>query len=371
MKINRLSYCNKRTGWNLDNLMLKDLNLLVGASGVGKTQILRAILSLKKIAGGKSINGAEWTVEFNHNGKEYRWDGKFDAVETSDDLILDADSPKVTFVKERLICDGEVLIERTTDSLLYKGEKTVKLDASASALKLLNEEEPIRPVYEAFEHVYELGNDYMGVRILPYLVEESDKFDSKAKISKIRNLSPIAKLYLLKQHVPDSFNKIREDFIQLFNNVEDIDFALGAFFNGKTFPILRIKERGVDCWIPQNDISAGMRRCLSEIISLHLADDGDVILVDEFENSLGVNCIDVMADSILYPEADIQFIITSHHPYIINSIPSTAWKIVTRNGSEVKTSDAGDLGIDIHSKHDAFMQLMQKDAFTQGVSEAR
>lgn len=40
--------------------------------------------------------------------------------------------------------------------------------------------------------------------------------------------------------------------------------------------------------------------------------------VYEFENGLGVNCIDVLAEILLSERKDLQFIITSHHPKIIN-----------------------------------------------------
>lgn len=50
MKINRLSYTNKASGWDLKPLEFDQLTLLVGASGVDKTRILKSILDLKKNA---------------------------------------------------------------------------------------------------------------------------------------------------------------------------------------------------------------------------------------------------------------------------------------------------------------------------------
>ena len=91
-----------------------------------------------------------------------------------------------------------------------------------------------------------------------------------------------------------------------------------------------------------------------------------MILIDEFENSLGVNCIEEVAELVLYPEVDIQFILTSHHPYIINNIDFNNWKIVVRDGSMVSVHSAKDLQIGSHSKHDAFMQLIQTSAYKTG-----
>ncbi|MDM8527422.1 hypothetical protein QUF58_04350 [Anaerolineales bacterium HSG24] len=43
MRIKQFSYENKRLGWKLNPVEFSTVNLLVGASGVGKTQILDAL----------------------------------------------------------------------------------------------------------------------------------------------------------------------------------------------------------------------------------------------------------------------------------------------------------------------------------------
>ncbi|MDV2999866.1 MAG: hypothetical protein N5P05_001472 [Chroococcopsis gigantea SAG 12.99] len=49
------------------------------------------------------------------------------------------------------------------------------------------------------------------------------------------------------------------------------------------------------------------------ISQLYLAPDNSIILIDEFENSLGVNCLDSVTELVLNNNK-LQFIITSHHP---------------------------------------------------------
>ena len=48
MYIKSLIYEDQSTDWELKSISFKQLTLLVGASGVGKTQILKALLNLKK-----------------------------------------------------------------------------------------------------------------------------------------------------------------------------------------------------------------------------------------------------------------------------------------------------------------------------------
>ncbi|MCY7358691.1 MAG: AAA family ATPase, partial [Rudanella sp.] len=110
---------------------------------------------------------------------------------------------------------------------------------------------------------------------------------------------------------------------------------------------------------------AGMYRTLIHIMELHLSAEGTVILIDEFENSLGVNCIDELTTEVKGAVGRIQFIITSHHPYIINSISTANWKIVTREGGRVRAQDAETFNIG-RSKHEAFIQLLNLPAYTTG-----
>ncbi len=116
MKIKQLSYHNKATGWQLAPMEFGDLNLLVGASGVGKTQILKAILDLKRIANGESLNGVKWdiTFEVDEHEHEYHWRGEFATTGTGDiDEFLDEKykaQHRSKIVQESLLLNGTEII---------------------------------------------------------------------------------------------------------------------------------------------------------------------------------------------------------------------------------------------------------------------
>ncbi|MCB4235556.1 hypothetical protein LDL59_11875 [Kaistella anthropi] len=79
MTISEFKFEDKSLDWRLEQLPLSKLTLLVGASGVGKTQILRALMALKQIAGGSSINGINWKIEFSTlSNQSYVWEGEFE-----------------------------------------------------------------------------------------------------------------------------------------------------------------------------------------------------------------------------------------------------------------------------------------------------
>lgn len=366
MKLKKLFYKNNLTGWNVEEVKFDNLTLLVGASGVGKTQILHALSSLARIAQGDSENGIEWELSFVQNGIGYIWAGKFEIVTSDIEDVYNFKAQTYKILQESLLVGEEEIIRRDQDQLMFGGKPTVKLDACKSAIELLKAEEEMAPVYRGFKHLYQLTTDRLGISLSPYLKKNEDVADL-GTIKEQELLNPFDKLFLLKRNNLPEFNVIKEQFMEIFPLVEEIDFAVGSFFNEKPFPILKIKEKNVDSWILQPNISSGMRRTLAQIITLVLADDGDIVLIDEFENGLGVNCINQLAELILDPDSDIQVIMTSHHPYIINAIPFNKWKVVTREASNVSVHTAAELNIGQHSKHDAFMQLIQTSAYKTGV----
>jgi len=63
-----------------------------------------------------------------------------------------------------------------------------------------------------------------------------------------------------------------------------------------------------------------------------------------------------LTDDLIHENKTLQFIATSHHPYIINNIPYEYWKIVTRQGGHIRICNASDYHLG-KSKQDAFIQL--------------
>ncbi len=362
MRIKKLTFENTETGWKIENLEFGKLSLLVGASGVGKTQILKVIMGLKDIANGKSQSHYKWCVFFDERNNNYKWEGEYSGpqYDFKDYAVID----NTNIITETISKDNTIIVSRTKEGIVFDGQKTPKLDSSQSVIALLKEEELIKPIYQAWSNItiMEVKNDSQS----PRLTEKNIETLKSLEAIRIINSPLIEKLFLLQTNKIDIFKEIEDTFKSIFPTVEKIDFVKKLNDN-YIEPCLFITEIGVKKWISQPNISSGMLRTLMQITMIKLASDGDVILIDEFENSLGVNCIDDVADLVLHPDANVQFIITSHHPYIINNIPFKNWKIVTRNGSTVSVLRPEELNIGTHSKHEAFMQLIQTDAYKKGI----
>lgn len=377
MKLKSIKYINNEQEWGFEKVDFFDLTLLVGVSGVGKTQILRSIYALKKIAKGSNENGVKWEVEFETlKGNTYFWRGEFENLKSQDELseLIGSDKeaikPKIIF--EEIILNEITIIERNQDRFIFNGNEMPKLISTESAINILKEEELISDLYDNFKLIiYRDHTQKEGVRFSRFSIEKLKKKYTNFQEIKESDLETFDKLGLVYDIEKSVFEEIKSRFIDVFPQVEDVkvepikDNELSNFIFEAT--IIQIKEVGVQKWIPHNRMSSGMLRTLLHIAEMYLWNEGTIILIDEFENSLGLNCIDVLTEDLIYDDNNIQFIATSHHPYIINKIPFDYWKIVTRKGGVIKTFDAKEFDMG-DSHHDRFMSLINHPFYKQGIS---
>jgi hypothetical protein len=115
-------------------------------------------------------------------------------------------------------------------------------------------------------------------------------------------------------------------------------------------------------------MSSGMQRYLSFLVHLSFAPRGTVALIDELESSFGINCLPAATDFLLSRAPDLQLILTSHHPYIIQKLPIDLWKIVTRKGSHVRVLNASAIpALQARSHVDRFTRLINLPEYEQGI----
>ncbi|MCK4764753.1 MAG: ATP-binding protein [Candidatus Aminicenantes bacterium] len=410
MKIKEISFKNNAHTWELEPTKFSDLTLLVGASGVGKTQILNSIMKLVKISNGDVYNGVEWDLSFTgDNNENYRWIGEFEAIKGERKQVFEEKDinegvgfkqiPKL--LMEKLYLEGELVFEREGNAVIYEKKEAPKISPHKSVLNLFTTENKIIPVKEAFDKITfldyqrekkfripsefdekmknempryapELENRYLdevlGEKSRFFFLEPFlEKMSHSEKFFVLTILdAPFAlifKLFIAAMYLNGRFVDIVEDFKDVFPRVEDVRFEL---LEDKERYELQIKERDTG-WIPTGEISDGMFKTLLHIAEIKLLTPGFVVLIDEFENSLGVNCIDTVAGNLIDRGKDLQYIITSHHPYIINNIDMKHWQVVVRKGTKVSTKTPQQLKLG-KSKHEAFKQLLNTEEFSEGIS---
>lgn len=377
MYIKSLAAKNLAEGWELEEVELDyNLTLLVGISGAGKTQILKSLDNLKRIINGEAVEGFEWKVVFELlGGRMYEWRGKFsveeDYKQSSKErqikpieakvklphLLLGNDS--VELIEEYLvnIQSNRVIIERIKEQTLYKGDNMPRLSKDESTLHLFQEEALFSEIVQYFNYL--LFKDQTRKVDHAILSEQEGRLfllqgGIEAEQLKITGYNNVFKYSLVAEEVK---HLIDSAFMDVFPEIEGISSRIYFTEDNKILK-LRLKLKNSDTWIEQEQISSGMLRFLMLLIDLYLSPDGSIFLIDEIENSLGINCLDEYIHQLQHANRNIQIIATSHHPYIINNVPYQQWKIVERQGSKITAKDASEYQIgDNFSKQAAFVQL--------------
>lgn len=369
MKIKSLFYRDNYWGWEFET-SFQDFNLLVGISGSGKSQILNAILALKNIAKGAAMNGVEWQIHFESiGGKEYVWKGKFKnfAKFEEGEIVEESIANLSDNYRADNVLDGVVYIfygEKESDFYLAENNK--------SLLAILKREEWINLVQHDFDNI--VLRDYtksqqdreLDFYKFYHLKRRYDEIDGLDKLRKLK-ATISEKLIVAKRKELSVLAEIKDSFISLFPEVTDWDFFISyddeaRFTKEKGHIQYRIKIANNPKWIPHNAISSGMLRTLNHFIEINLCSDHTIFLIDEYENSLGTNCINVLAEDLLAESMRLQFIITSHHPYIINNIPMENWLVLSRHAGKISVHKAAELGLGI-SKHEHYLQLINSPIY--------
>ena len=381
MKIRSLAYSDARAeSWSLDSLPLKDhLNLFVGASGSGKTRVLNILFNIGRFAAtGESFANGQWTIHFEHTGIEYTW--KYDGDRVGDD-------------RENIVLSEELWIGTPThveqslfvrhDEIFKRGEMPLpKLDKGTTAIHLLREEEAIKPVHEAFSLIRrrsfwgESLQRSVDLRATPArLVKRLERPSRQLSDVFDAGLNLHLTLYFLQKYFLKEYNVVLEQFTRVFPFVSDIRikpveeaFVVSDVQMTGDILVATIKERGITEFVPLNEISSGMLKVLLIITDVVSGSPQLLYMIDEYENSLGVNAINFLPSFLKDCGGERQFIITTHHPLLINAIPVSDWFIFHRKGHHIRVMHGAQI-VERYgqSKQQRFIQLINDPLYSEGV----
>jgi len=369
MKINYLIYKNITEDYTIEKVdFRRRLTLLVGASGVGKTQILNALRQICQFAGNRKMtrkNAFEAELGFaTKDNKEYIW--KIKTTLQDKRLEADAEGVGIRVLEESLTyTNGDLIFARNQDGVTISGYDQVPMSKeNESLISQYRNMANMNDVYWELRWMESSNLELDLLELTPSVfflddVSKDKRIDMELAegLAERAMLSPFIRFGVMKLIKLPEYAAIHdsalERFQDIFPTVQDIDYVE----NEMNHYGIAIKTN--DHWVMQKNISSGMLKSLWHIINILTFEKDAVIMLDEFENGLGINCIDVVSNMILEERPDIQIIMTSHHPYIINCIPMENWLITRRVGKKVQTISAQDYHLG-QSKHEAYIELMNR-----------
>ncbi len=354
--------------WNFQKVEFKNLNLIVGDSGSGKTRLLNSIFNLgSSVAQGKISGISEKKITLEINQIKYYWD-----VTTA---IVDE---HIAVKNEQLLRNGELILSRLDDEFVFLDKTLPKLERNKLSISLLKEEEVIKPLFDGFSKILRrrffsddteknAGNYLANEQFLSRIRESKDLYELyKADLP--LNL----RLFILSESFPDLYEKIVDLFKESFGFIEAVEIKnsneLTNFEMVGSGPVFCIKERNVEKFIRLDEMSSGMQKTLLIITDLYALPSGTIYFIDEYENSLGIGAINALPNALLAEEFDIQLFVTSHHPYIISKFPVENWYVAHRKGSNVRFAYGSQLVERYNlSKQDKYFQLLNDPYYSEGI----
>jgi len=367
MKITSFKLDNQTKDWHLEETAFDNFNLLVGISGVGKTRILKTLQQVCQVATHdrllQEVVDWNWKIGFVHASQEYEW-----VLKTSKDSI----EPAIIYeqIIKKVAGQNRVVLERSQTTNQLDGQNLPKLINTQSAIYLLGAENSIAPIYSGFKRRLTFTDTRQaGEMAHPEKLLEKFKPRQEVGLEKFKEsvtpLPTLTKAYLLQAFYQEEWHQISQEFNHIFPSVTEIKVSFTQRTEGFMY-FFNIKENNQ--WISQPQMSFGMFHTLVYLIDISLAPRDSVIVIDEFENSLGINCMPELTDFIISKAPLMQFILTSHHPYIINNIPWKTWQLVTRKGGYVRVTNATQIPhLQTASSMEKFIQLINLPEYEEGI----
>ena len=361
--------------WDFTKIELTNINLFVGESGSGKTKLLNVIFNIgRKVCTDFGNHQGYWHILFEHKKVKYFWE--YEAKHDS--------SNKVVITKEiikRTEPDGseKKLVDRDADKFDFLGQILPKLSKISTSIFILKEDPTIAPIYEAFGQI--MRRNFFSDELERAAAYQNINRDLVSALEKQKDVMVLfgqeltisIRMYFLKEYFPDKFKIIVDYFKSIFTFIDGCEVRDLSEIQKKTsipgrVPVFAINERKVKKPIPIQQMSSGMQKVILIILDVLTLPEESLYLIDEYENSLGINAINFLPSFLSEHGANNQFIITSHHPYLINAIPIRNWFVFHRSGPNVKIKHGKDIEASYgKSKQQAFIKLINDPFYTEGI----
>lgn len=376
MRIEEYKMFNEGTGgWDFQNIKFGRINLLVGESGSGKSRILNTIFNLSmQTVTDKLLFPGGWEIVFKVGINLYRWNLLITQTKNLQEFEIQREL--LTKINNGI---EEKIIERNADMFFYRGNPLPKLSKSVSSIKLMKEENEISEMYDGFSLIMarRFFRNELTANFNPnpvpkeVMVELLQKKDLKLIFKS--NPGFHNRLFLLKELFSAKYDEVIDYYKEVFPFITEFKFEdIKSIEPNKELPfiskVLFFKEKNISDWISSVDISSGMQKVFLIALDIFMNPDDSILIIDEFENSLGMNSLNSLSSLLLSARSKLQIIISSHHPYLINQIPISNWLICHRKGMNISIRSGKEIKDKYsNSLQQQYIQLINDPFYTDGI----
>lgn len=312
-------------GSNDDYAYFDNLNLLVGKNASGKSRTLNLIRQIANLFSGQislkqAVSPSEnFEIIFTEGENTYKY-------------ILGFKNRVVS--KEVLIFDDKVLLDREKKIFIDLDNNRLEADVSDNQLAITLQNNEGKSYYEGFVEWgrslrnYMFANQLEKKRLVKDYVGEENNKDIDDPETLIHAFYKGRELF-------------GEDFIsEILSSMQDLGYDISKIDIEEVDGLygLCVEE---DCkyTVSQREMSQGMYRALSLLISLHYAKLKNIsfcMLIDDIGEGLDFESSKKITDIVIKKvnKSNMQFFMTTNDRYIMNQIPLRYWSVIGREHSK-------------------------------------
>lgn len=362
MFLKNISYKEQNDGpggqqtWQVDDLALGQINLIVGKNSSGKSRIANLISNLSRLVSGKILpkyNSGIWNVEFERMKGEAK-EPQFYYLEVKNRLIA----------REQFKIKNQKIMERSESGQGFvirksNSERVEYKVPNDQLMAVLRRDEIQHPF---FNHLYEwgeslclyrFGSDFGKANVAifdaPYSPHEnfamSDQVDQSAHVFKT-TLARFEEPYR---------EMILSDLREVGYNCEAVLLTplTGISLGGPPPIVLSVKEADLNCLTGQYEMSQGMYRVLALSIQINAnilwtqsrmvgrtpkIGDSPMIVIDDIGEGLDFSRSKQLINLLMKKALDnnIQIVMSSNDRFVMNDVPLEYWTVLNRVGGNVQ-----------------------------------
>ena len=338
MLLQSLSYVQfegKAKEWQIEPIVLGDINLIVGKNASGKTKTLNIISALSNLLSGDCkliFKSGNYDVKYSKDNRE---------------IVYRLEYQDTRVVKEQLVVDGKTELDRGPGG---KGQifaavegKDIEFHAPEGELAcVVRRDELQHPFFDdLYNWAKSLRHYQFGTKFGQEYFAVLSQVDKEPELNLKDASRPVSVFRKGKMKYGGRFvDAVKNDMSAIGYNLEEIkigpptSITLQGGLASSAVGILT-KEEGLPVETDQNSMSQGMFRTLSLIIQLNYSQIASIpscILIDDIGEGLdyerATSLISLLIKKV--KGSEVQLIMSTNDRFVMNSVPLEYWAVIER-----------------------------------------